>query len=101
MYNKIIPSALAMVAIFALSGCGGAEEWGIDNIKEVELTHGPLNADTGLYRCTMDDAMLVKAGESVRPMTEDTQVRVWHYQNSQEYACTLKGQAVVVQPIKG
>jgi hypothetical protein len=45
--------------------------------------------------------MLVKQGGIVRPLTEDTQLRVWHYQNSEEYVCTLQGQAVLKQPVEG
>lgn len=101
MYKKIVPFSLMMAALFALSGCGDSEVWGIDHVEEIEVTHGPLNAETGLYRCNVEDAMLVEAGEVVRPLTDDTQLRVWHYQNSQEYVCTLKGQAVKSQPTKG
>ncbi len=101
MYNKIALSTLITTVLFALSGCGGGTEWGIDHGTEMEVTHGPLDAETGLYRCTIDDAILVEAGESVRPLTEDTQIRVWHYQNSEEYVCTLKGQAVMSQSSEG
>jgi hypothetical protein len=34
-------------------------------------------------------------------LTEDTQLRVWHYQNSEEYVCTLQGQALIKQPVAG
>ena len=101
VYRKIAPLALVSVALLALSGCGESEEWGVDHAVEVEISHGPLDEKTGLYRCTLEDATLVEAGEKVRPLTEDTQMRVWHYQNSQEYVCTLKGQAVKSQSLKG
>jgi hypothetical protein len=81
-------------AALILSGCGGSE-WGIDHGQEVEVSHGPLDEKTGLYRCTIDDATLVEAGSVVRPIEEGTQIRVWHYQNSEEYVCVLKGMAAM------
>jgi hypothetical protein len=94
--------ALVTMSAIALIGCGGSDEnWGIDHASEVEVSHGPLDANTGKYRCKIEDAMLVKQGGIVRPLTEDTQLRVWHYQNSEEYVCTLQGQAVLKQPVEG
>jgi len=94
---------LTLLAIlpFTLIGCGGGDtNWGIDHGSEIEVSHGPKDTTTGLYRCKLSDATLVEAGGVVRPLTDDTQLRVWHFQNSQEYVCTLKGQAVVKQPVK-
>jgi len=89
---------LSMVsfAAFILAGCGGGgTNWGIDHGVEVEVSHGPLDAAIGKYRCEIADATLVKQGGIVRPLTDDTQIRVWHYQNSEEYVCTLQGQAIL------
>jgi hypothetical protein len=83
----------AAIAVL-LSGCGGSE-WGIDHATEQKVSHGPLDPNTGLYRCTIDDATYVEAGSMVRPLEEGTQLRVWHYENSDEYACVLKGDAAV------
>ena len=95
--------ALMAITAFTLIGCGGGsgENWGIDHGSEVEVSHGPLDAATGKYRCTLADADLVKPGGVVRPLTDDTQLRVWHYQNSEEYVCTLQGQALLTQPVEG
>ncbi len=94
--------ALVTVTAFTLIGCGGSgENWGIDHGSEVEISHGPLDANSGKYRCNIEDATLVKQGGIVRPLTENTQLRVWHYQNSEEYVCTLQGQAVLKQPVAG
>ena len=90
--------ALIAVSLLALTGCGN-DNWGIDHQgAEVELSHGPVQAD-GRYRCDIDkgDATLVKPGEVIKPKTEDTEIRTWHYQNSDEYVCTLKGKAVIVK----
>ena len=93
--------SLIAFATFALVGCGSGEtNWGIDHGREVEISHGPAQAD-GNFRCTLEDATLVKQGGVVKPLVEGTQIRVWHFQNSEEYVCTLKGQATVKQPIAG
>ena len=90
------------IAAFMVVGCGSSsDKWGIDNSTEVEVSHGPLDKDTGLYRCEFEDATLVQADSVVRPITDDTKIRVWHYQDTQKYVCTLKGQAVLAQTTKG
>jgi hypothetical protein len=88
-----IPVILVMAALI-ISGCGNSE-WGIDHGQEKEISHGPLNEQTGLYRCTIDDATFIEPGSIVRPIEDDTQVRVWHFQNSEEYVCVLRGMATV------
>ena len=94
--------ALVTVAALTLIGCGGSgENWGIDHGSEVEVSHGPLDAATGKYRCTLADASLVETGGVVTPLTDDTEIRVWHFQNSEEYVCTLQGQAVLKQAVQG
>lgn len=94
---------LVTATAFTLIGCGGGsgKHWGIDHGAEIEVSHGPLDAVSKKYRCTLEDADLVKPGGVVRPLTEDTQLRVWHFQNSEEYVCTLQGQAVLKQPKEG
>jgi len=94
--------SLVAVAAFTLIGCGGSQtHWGIDHGAEVAVTHGPLDAVTGQYRCNLEDATLVKSGGIVRPESDDAQLRVWHFQNSEEYVCVLKGQAFLKQPVEG
>ena len=87
------------IAAVAFTGCsGGKEKWGIDHDAATAfVTHGP-KLSNGNYRCNMEDgdAMPVKAGQRVKPLTDDTRLRVWHYQNSDEYVCLLKGEAVVL-----
>ena len=93
--------SIVSLAAFTLVGCGsGGTNWGIDHGSEVEISHGPVQAD-GNFRCTLEDAALVKPGGIVKPLVEGTQIRVWHFQNSEEYVCTLKGQATVKQPEVG
>lgn len=103
MKYTILKSTLFLsISAFALIGCGGGgTNWGIDHGTEIEVSHGPLDPNTGLYRCEIADATLVEQGGVVRPLSDDTQLRVWHFQNSEEYVCTLKGQAVVQQPATG
>jgi len=97
--------ALISVVSFMLSGCGD-DNWGIDNCsaletaQDIELSHGPFDPNTKKYRCNIEDATLIKSGGVVKPMTDDTQIRIWHYQNSEEYVCLLQGKAVVKQPVE-
>jgi hypothetical protein len=82
--------------ILLLAGCGSSDSnWGIDNSSELVVTHGPLDSETGLYRCELEDALLVKPFSIIEPQSDDTQLRVWHFKNSDEYACVLKGEAIV------
>jgi len=80
--------ALASIVSLILIGCGGSK-------SEIEISHGPLDDFTKEYRCNIEDATIINAGELVRPLLKDTKLKIWHYQNSEEYACVLKGQAVV------
>ncbi len=90
-------TAVALVAVL-FGGCsGGKDKWGIDHEgPEKKVSHGPLMPN-GKYRCDLDkgDATLLQPGQEVVPRTSDTQIRVWHFQNSQEYVCLLQGDAVI------
>jgi hypothetical protein len=99
-YKTMKHLTLSTVVAFTLIGCGGSSEddWGIDHEAAVEVSHGPLNETTQKFRCELSDADEVKAGGLVTPLTDDTEIRVWHFQNSEEYVCTLKGQAIIQQP---
>jgi hypothetical protein len=103
LFKKTKIFGLITITTFALIGCGGSGggDWGIDHGSEIEVSHGPFNTATGKYRCTLEDATLVKPGGVVRSVAKDTELRVWHYQNSEEYVCTLQGQAVLKQPVGG
>ncbi|MCF6245346.1 MAG: hypothetical protein L3J43_09950 [Sulfurovum sp.] len=97
IHKPIQTLAAVSVVAFTLLGCGGESNWGIDGKGTQEVAHGPLQSD-GKYRCDLGDASLVKSGGVVTPLTSDTQVRVWHFQNSEEYVCTLQGQASIEEP---
>jgi len=94
--HTVSQALLAIAAVTLLSGCGGnSDHWGIDHPDATLVTHGPYDENLGHYRCTIDDAILVKAGQTITPIQDDTHLRVWHYQNSQEYVCTLQGEAII------
>ena len=102
VFKKTKLFSLITISAFTLIGCGsGGTNWGIDHGSEIEVSHGPFDAATGKYRCTLADASLVETGGVVTPLTDDTEIRVWHFQNSEEYVCTLQGQAVLTQPAQG
>ena len=92
-----LATTLTIAALFAGCSGGGKEKWGIDHEgPEKKVSHGPLMPN-GKYRCDFDkgDATLLKPGQEVVPRTPDTQLRVWHFQNSDEYVCLLQGDAVI------
>jgi len=89
MKKSVKVLALASIVSLILIGCSGGKK------SEIEISHGPLDNFTKEYRCNMEDATIINAGELVRPLLKDTKLKIWHYQNSEEYACVLKGQAVV------
>jgi len=99
MKRKISIILATAITAVAFTGCtGGKDKWGIDHDAAVgEVSHGP-KLDNGDFRCDMDkgDAILIKQGQRVKPLTKDTRLRVWHYQNSQEYACVLRGKATIL-----
>ena len=99
MKRKISIILATAIAAVAFTGCsGGKDKWGIDHdAATATVSHGPRLAN-GDYRCNIEDgdAMLVKAGQRVKPLTKDTRLRVWHYQNSDEYVCLLRGKAVIL-----
>ena len=102
MKRKISIILTTAIAAVVFSGCNGKGKMEIEQpieqpVKAKSVSHGPKQ-DNGNYRCDIDkgDATLIKPGQSVKPLTKDTRLRVWHYQNSDEYICLLKGEAVVL-----
>ena len=95
--NRKLLTFLAILS-FTLIGCGGGgTNWGIDHADALPV---PV-CDTAASDGGLSTATLVEQGGIVRPLTDDTQVRVWHFQNSEEFVCTLQGEAVVEQPATG
>jgi len=96
-YLKTVSIILAGLALAGCSDKGGSEKWGIDHEgPEKKVSHGPMQPN-GKYRCDYDkgDATKLAPGQEVKPLTKDTQIRVWHFQNSDEYICLLQGDAVI------
>jgi len=97
---KIIKVVLILVNIMFM-GCsdkGYDNKLGIDNEAiEKNVTHGPMQSN-GKYRCDFDkgDAIKLAPGEEVKPLTKDTQIRIWHFQNSDKYICLLLGDAIIL-----
>jgi len=44
-------------------------------------------------------AMLIPANSMIRKSSENTLLRVWHFQNSDEAACVLSGSAEIISTI--
>ena len=76
----------ALAALF-LSACGG--DWGIDK-------------DISIPKCSSDirdnsAAVRVEKNTVIKPLEAGTKVRIWHYVNTEKYACTVSGSAYIVQ----
>ena len=99
MKDTILKSTLFLsISAFALIGCGGGgSNWGIDHGDGLSVAV----CDTAASDGGLSSATLVEQGGTVTPLTDDTQVRVWHFQNSDEYVCTLQGEAVIQQSATG
>ena len=70
-----------VISLLMIQGCS-------EDSKEVAY------CDTSLGDNGWEKATLVEPGAEVSPQSSDTQIRVWHFQNSQEYVCVLQGEAV-------
>jgi len=80
------------------TGCGKKDNWGVNqNVETAYVTHGP-KLDNGNYRCSMEkgDATLIQAGQRVKPLSDNTRLKIWHYQNSDEYVCVVRGEAILL-----
>lgn len=98
MKRKIFITLATAITVVVFTGCSGGKDilGAENNVTTADISHGP-KLDNGNYRCNIEegDATLVQAGQRVKPLTKDTRLRVWHYQNSEEYVCVLRGKAVL------
>ncbi len=100
MARELKIAALIAAASILFTGCSGGK--GKEALKQTaqkvqkEVPHGPLQPD-GKYRCDINkgDAIKVNPKQEAKPLTEDTQIRIWHYQNGDKYICLLQGKAVL------
>lgn len=74
---------------------------GADQEINLEISHGPFDPVSGKYRCSLSDATLVAPGTEVTPLTDDTELRIWHFQNSEQFLCTLQGKAHIKKEVEG
>lgn len=80
-----------------LSACDG--DWGID--QDVNAVN-PIDNNISIPMCSSDirdnsAALKVEKNTVVTPLEAGTKVRIWHYVNTEKYACTISGSAVIVQ----
>ncbi len=95
VFQRSVLSFFMLFGLFLISGCNFVD----DGVYEGDpVPHGPLNPVTKIYRCDIDDAVLITSGTTVIPLKKDTKIRVWHFQDSKEYICLLKGSARIKLP---
>jgi len=94
--KKTIITGLALITI---TGCGNNSHWGIDgnvtqDVKSLSITDIP--------RCNIEALDAVEAGaielssnSSIKKTEENTELRIWHFENSNKAVCILKGQAII------
>lgn len=85
-YIKII---LIVSTAFFLSACGngnGNNKW-LDNTDSVAIPS--CGADSS------ENSIILNIEDKVIPLTEDTSVRIWYYENSDKVVCVVEGEAVV------
>jgi len=94
----MIKTGLLATALF-LSACGGGgDNWGIDY----------QGGGTSLAACLNNSqdaaeagATAVPAGSHIKKRDDNTVIRVWHFQNSAEVACTVSGKAMILNKKQG
>jgi hypothetical protein len=82
-----------------LSACGGTkDEWGIDYQGGGTLL---VNCSNNAQDAVEAKAVLLPAGTKIRKLSQGTVLRIWHFQNSVEAACTVSGKAIILTNNEG
>lgn len=87
LYKNSLIVLGSLIAVILLNSCKGNTNWGID--------HG------GLPQCSADSrdsssAMKIETGSVLKPLTSDTTLRVWHYENGDKLVCVMTGEASMI-----
>ena len=94
--KEIIITGLALITI---TGCGNDSHWGIDgnvtqDVKSLSVTDIP--------KCNIEALDAVEAGaielapnSIIKRIEANTELRIWHFENSNKAICILKGQAII------
>jgi outer membrane lipopolysaccharide assembly protein LptE/RlpB len=93
--KTVIKIILSTSVVLFLSACGGGkkENWGIDYQRNgVPIAKCVNNSQDAADA----QATVVPAGSTVSKSSQDTVVRVWHFQNSTEAVCVVSGEALLV-----
>ncbi len=94
LYKNSLVVIGSLAVVLLLSNCGGdSNNWGIDHSDLPQY-----NSD--LPQCNEDiqdtsSAVKVVAGSIVTPLTDDTTLRVWHYENNDKLVCVITGEASI------
>ena len=90
MVNKLIYTLLLLIPLLFTS-CGSDENdvWGIDNDSGILLP--TCNGD----KTTTTNATRVYEGYSIEPIMENTEIYMWHFQDTTKLACVATGKAIM------
>jgi len=99
--KTVIRNSIKLISIgtlaLILSACGTDENFGIDH-GGGQVANLPNCTDTTTSDANLSGAIVVPPNTKVVKNSADAQIRVWHFQNSVEAVCMLKGEALF-QPI--
>jgi hypothetical protein len=85
--KQMMKWTLLVAAMYLLSGCGGKGGGSAVSANFVPQCAGDAQDSSS--------AVSVPAGTVVKATEPDTQIRVWHYSNSDKKVCVIQGKAVI------
>jgi hypothetical protein len=91
--SRILSISLSTIIVLSFNSCGSTEDtnWGIDHeietSKQLPVCNGDKNSTT--------NAMKVYENQEIENLSDDTYIRIWHYQNGDKLVCTVTGKAVI------
>jgi len=94
--KALFTTTLALI----LSACGGSPNKSTqttDDKDNTEVSYKSINnCENNSTNAIKAQATIVPANTQIRKNGEDTVLRVWHFQNSEELICVVKGSADIL-----
>jgi len=77
---------------FLIQGCGG-NGGSVTNSGE---NHQYIPLCGNLQDGGFSNAILLSPGEQINRLEANTRIRIWHTANSDKFACTVQGKAIII-----